>query len=324
MPALNYVGALMWMFSIALAGTRSDQLSSLSDVLEPMVEQARQDPALASELAANRLAMLDPEGALEAASWAPGEALADEVAVLAELMLKPRDGLWLSTSNRWCLDMVTGGRVDAAFEKCVHSDLETRMLRGVDREVWSPTRSAVVAGLGARLLGEVKGVRIDGQVLEVLHQVTLTEGGIEQELAVCPDGCSDLRLGNAWNGMTDDDRQQVLERQLWGVTRFELVLKDGLVVDVLVAEQSLSALLSEELVRELAAVGPVPGTPGDAKAPGAGTPVAPDAPGGGPATGDTSRWRTWLAAILGVMSLAGLWWVSRKRETPDEAPEEAS
>lgn len=308
MPALNYVGALMWMFSIALAGTRSDQLSALSDVLEPLVEQAKQDPALASELAANRLAMLNPQGALEAASWAPGEPLAEEVVLLAEQMLTPRDGLWLSTSNRWCLDMVTGGRMDAAFEKCVHSDLETRMLRGVDRELWSPTRSAVVAGLGDRLLGEVKGVRIDGPVLEVLHQVTLTEGGIEQELAVCPDGCSDLRLGSAWNGMTDEDRSQVLDRQLWGVTRFELLFRDGLVVDVLVAEQSLSALLTEEFVGEFARVGPVPGTA-----------VAPDAPAGGPATGETARWLTWLAAVLGVASLAGLWWVSRSRGTP--APE---
>ena len=242
----------MLLLGLALAGTRSDQLSALSVVLEEQVEAARSEPGLAAALALHRLAMLDPEGALEAASWAPDHAGAQQAAMRARQMLDPaREGVWFQSSNRFCIDLLQGGSIDQAFVRCSHADLEARLLLGFEREEWATVRSGLVRGLGERILGQVQALQVQAHGVRVLHRVELVPARIEGELAICPDGCSDLQVGLAWNGLTDTDRAALTGRALWAVTDLDFDDADGQILDVRVQGVSLLEVLDEPLRREL-------------------------------------------------------------------------
>lgn len=300
----------MWLLGLASASTRSDQLSALSVVLEEQVEVARTEPELAAALALHRLAMLDPEGALEAASWAPDHAGAGQAARRATELLGPeREGVWLKNSNRFCIDLLQSGDIETAVVRCVHAELEARLLLGFEREVWGSVRGGLVRGLGERLLGEVEGLQVQENGVRVLHRVELTRSRIEGELAICPDGCSDLQVGLAWMAMTDEDREALFGRSLWAVTDFDLDRVEGQVIDLRVQGVSLLQALDEPLRRALVRESPMVlahAVQGPAPAPA-------DAPGGAPATGDLTRWLTALAALLGLAALAALRWAARRR-----------
>ena len=289
----------MFWCALALATTRSDQLSALRDTLEPLAEQAETEPALARELASVRLALLDPDGALEAATWAGDEPLM----AAARLMGGEAEGTWLTLSNRWCIDLLSNRMVNAAFEKCVHSDLETSLLEGIDRDLWPVARQAAVTGFRELLFGQPIGVRIDGDTIEVLHRRTLRRDAVEDELRLCPEGCSSARLGVTWMGITDEDREALLGTEFTAITRLDLETRDGLVTGVGLAGGEL--FITEDQLATWMTTRPVTGA-----AP-TGVAVAPDAPGGGPTTGGTARRMTVLAAVLGLLTLVGLWRVSR-------------
>lgn len=289
----------MFWCALALATTRSDQLSALRDTLEPLAEQATTEPALARELASVRLALLDAEGALEAATWAGDP----ELIAAARLLGGEAEGTWLTLSNRWCIDLLSNSMVDAAFEKCVHSDLETSLLEGIDRDLWPTARQAAVTGFRDLLFGQPIGVRMDGETIEVLHQRTLRRDTLEDELRLCPEGCSSARLGVTWMGITDEDREALLGTEITAITRLDLKTRDGLVIGVGLSGGEL--FITEEQLATWMTARPVTGA-----AP-TGVAVAPDAPGGGPTTGESSRHITLLAAILGALALVGLWRVSR-------------
>ncbi len=311
----------MWLLCIAQAGTRSDQLSVLGVELEAQVEAAADDPDLAAALAAYRLAVLDPEGALEAASWAPEHPQVQEVARRAREMTSPeREGRWLTSTNRFCIDALRQKMVNEVFSRCVHADFETELLENLEADN-DTLRQGLVFGVGKRVLGQVEGLQVAGETVLVLHRVELTASGIEGELAICPDGCSDLEVGLAWNGLNDEDRDQLLGRSLWAVTRFDLELLDGLVADLRIQGVGLREGLGESLRRELVEEEQYPGAePQQASGPEPQV-MAPDAPGGGPATGSASTWLTWLAALVGVFSVGALAWNSRM---PADAKSEES